>query len=153
VAEIPDAQRIFQGFNAAVVGLIAATTVRLGKTAVQQQWHLELGVAVAFLLIFTQTTVVEVVLLAGITGFIIRTYKSSCARRVRRQLQITRKAKSRSIKAERQAREQAAEMIEKGDRLTGDYRRRHRTLEKSDAERGSRRTLWTKPARSVQLTN
>ena len=141
VAEIPDAQRIFQGFNAAVVGLIAATTVRLGKTAVQQQWHLELGVAVAFLLIFTQTTVVEVVLLAGITGFIIRTYKSKLRRRVRRQLQITRKAKSRSIKAERQAREQAAEMIEKGDRLTGDYRLDTALSKKGDPERGSRRTL------------
>jgi len=34
--EIPDAQRIFQGFNAAVVGLIVATTVRLGKSAMQQ---------------------------------------------------------------------------------------------------------------------
>ena len=31
---IPDAQRVFQGFNAAVVGLIAATTVRLGQSAI-----------------------------------------------------------------------------------------------------------------------
>lgn len=119
--EIPDAQRIFQGFNAAVVGLIVATTVRLGKTAMQQQWHLELGVAVAFLLIFTQTTVVEVVLLAGITGFIIRTWKSKLRHRVREQWQRERKTRTRLLKAEQQARQQAAEMIERGDRLTGDY--------------------------------
>jgi chromate transporter len=119
--EIPDARRIFQGFNAAVVGLIVATTVRLGKTAMQQQWHLELGVAVAFLLIFTQTTVVEVVLLAGITGFIIRTWKSRLRHRVRQQWQRERKTQTRQLKAEQQARQHAAEMIERGDRLTGDY--------------------------------
>lgn len=119
--EIPDAKRIFQGFNAAVVGLIAATTVRLGKTAVQQQWHLELGVAVAFLLIFTQTTVVEVVLLAGITGFIIKSYKSRLRHRVRQQLRKERQAQVRSMAAEQQARQHAAEMMDHPDRLTGDY--------------------------------
>ncbi|MGH9939398.1 MAG: chromate transporter [Blastocatellia bacterium] len=68
----PDAQRVFQGFNAAVVGLIAATTVRLGQSAMRQQWRLELGVAAGFMLIFTQTTVAEVVLLAGIIGIVVR---------------------------------------------------------------------------------
>ncbi|MBK9705565.1 MAG: chromate transporter [Acidobacteria bacterium] len=43
--QIPAAQNIFLGFNAAVVGLIAATTARLSKTAMQQQWHLELELA------------------------------------------------------------------------------------------------------------
>ncbi|MFM8393536.1 MAG: chromate transporter [Acidobacteriota bacterium] len=119
--EIPDAQRIFQGFNAAVVGLIVATTVRLGKSAMQQHWHLELGVGAAFLLIFTQTTVVEVVLLAGITGFIIRTWKSRLRNRVREQLKRERRSLSRSQKAEQEARRQAAELIEKGDRLSGEY--------------------------------
>ena len=52
--EFSAAQLVFQGFNAAVVGLIVATTVRLGKSAMQQHWHLELGVGAAFLLIFTQ---------------------------------------------------------------------------------------------------
>jgi chromate transporter len=32
---LPDVQRVFQGLNAAVVGLIAATAVRLGMTAMQ----------------------------------------------------------------------------------------------------------------------
>lgn len=134
--EIPDAQRIFQGFNAAVVGLIVATTVRLGKTAMQQQWHLELGVAVAFLLIFTQTTVVEVVLLAGITGFIIRTWKSRLRHRVRQQWQRERKTQSRQLKAEQQARQHAAEMIEKGDRLTGDYQLESTIARRSGSTRG-----------------
>jgi chromate transporter len=118
----PDAQRVFQGFNAAVVGLIAATTARLGKTAVQQQWHLELGVVVAFLLIFTQTTVVEVVLIAGLTGVFINSYKTRVRKRVRFRLRKGRQTKARTVVAEQQARQQAAEMIENPDSLTDDYK-------------------------------
>ena len=114
-----DAQRVFQGFNAAVVGLIAATTVKLGQTAMQQQWHLELGVAVGFLLIFTQTTVTEVVLLAGITGILIRSYKGH---QVRQKARKEQQASARSVAAEQQARQHAAEMIENPDTLTDDYK-------------------------------
>ena len=90
--ELPAAQRVFQGFNAAVVGLIAATTVRLGKTAMQRQWHLELGVGVAFLLIFTNITVAEVVLLAGLIGVFIQSFKVRARHRVRRRLRLQRQA-------------------------------------------------------------
>lgn len=120
--QFPDAQRVFQGFNAAVVGLIAATTARLGKTAVQQQWHLELGVAVAFVLIFTQTTVVEVVLLAGIIGVFIKTFKTRARQRVRQRIRKERQVSARSIAAEQKARQQAAEMIDNPDKLTDDYK-------------------------------
>lgn len=143
--EIPDAQRIFQGFNAAVVGLIVATTVRLGKSAMQQQWHLELGVGAAFLLIFTQTTVVEVVLLAGMTGFIIKTWKSKLRNRVREQLKRERRTQARSQKAEQEARRQAAELIEKGDRLSGEYqlegaiRKKKGAVSESEKEAGKER--------------
>jgi chromate transporter len=119
--EIPAAQNIFLGFNAAVVGLIAATTARLSKTAMQQQWHLELGVGVAFMLIFTQTTIVEVVLIAGMTGIFIKSYKTRIRQRVRQQLRKDRHNISRSASVEQKARQQAAEMIENPDKLTGDY--------------------------------
>ena len=89
----PDARRVFQGFSAAVVGLIAANTVRLGKTAVQKQWHLELGVAVGFLLIFTETTIAEVVLLSGLIGVFIHSFKTRARRRVRKKLR-NRKAET-----------------------------------------------------------
>ena len=111
-AELTDAKRIFLGFNAAVVGLIAATTVRLGKTAVQQQWHLELGFVVAFLLIFTQTTVLEVVLLSGITGYVIRSYKSRRRQRIRQQFRKEKQTRGRSRVVAEQARQQAAELME-----------------------------------------
>jgi chromate transporter len=120
--QFDDAQRVFQGFNAAVVGLIAATTVRLGQTAMQQQWHLELGVAVGFLLIFTQTTVAEVVLLAGMVGISIRSYKARARQHVRQRLRKDQQISARSVAAEQQARQQASEMIEHPDKLTGDHR-------------------------------
>ncbi len=118
----PDAQRVFQGFNAAVVGLIAATTVRLGNTAMQQQWHLELGVAAGFMLIFTQTTVAEMVLLAGITGVFVRSYQSRAHHRLRQRVRKDRQTTARTATAEQQARQQAAAMIEHPDKLAHDYK-------------------------------
>jgi chromate transport protein ChrA len=121
---IPDAQRVFQGFNAAVVGLIAATTVRLGQSAMQQQWRLELGVAAGFMLIFTQTTVAEVVLLAGIIGILIHSYKSRARLRLRQRWRKERQTRARGAVAEQHARQHMADMIEHADEpaeLGADY--------------------------------
>src|SRR5262245_42219916 len=122
---LPDAQRVFQGFNAAVVGLIAATTVRLGQSAMRQQWRLELGVAAGFMLIFTQTTVAEVVLLAGIIGILIHSYKARARINIRQRWRKERQARARGAVAEQQAREHAAEMMERADEpaeLGADYK-------------------------------
>lgn len=122
LSERPDAKLIFQGFNAAVVGLIAATTARLGQTAMQRQWHLELGVAAGFILIFTDITVAEVVLLAGLIGVFIQSFKGRVRQRLRKQLRKERQADGRSAVAEQQARQHAADMIEHPDPLTDDYK-------------------------------
>jgi chromate transporter len=119
--DLPDAQRVFQGFNAAVVGLIAATVVRLGKTAMQRQWHLEMGVAAGFILIFTNTSVAEVVLLAGIGGIFIHSFKSRARQRVRRRLRKERQEAVKEVKAEQQARQQAAEIMAGADGIAGKY--------------------------------
>jgi chromate transporter len=122
---LPDAQRVFQGFNAAVVGLIAATTVRLGQSAMRQQWRLELGVAAGFMLIFTQTTVAEVVLLAGIIGILIHSYKARARINIRQRWRKERQARARGAVAEQHAREHAAEMMERADEpgeLGADYK-------------------------------
>ena len=113
----PDAQHVFQGFNAAVVGLIAATTVRLGQSAMQQQWRLELGVAAGFMLIFTQTTVAEVVLLSGIIGILIHSYKARARVHIRQRWRKERQTRARGAIAEQQARQHAAEMMEHADEL------------------------------------
>lgn len=119
---LPDAQRLFQGFNAAVVGLIAATTVRLGKTAMQRQWHLELGVVAGFILIFTGASVAEVVLLAGMIGIFIQSFKVRARHRVRQQLRKQRQAGARTAIAEQQARQHAAETIAQPDQLAADVK-------------------------------
>jgi chromate transporter len=135
LVQFADAQRVFQGFNAAVVGLIAATTVRLGQTAMQQQWRLELGVAAAFMLIFTQTTVAEIVLLAGVIGIVVRSYKARARRQVRQRLRKEHQASARSVAAEQQARQHAAEMIEHPDSLADDYKLEVSLPEKSSPDK------------------
>jgi chromate transporter len=137
INNFPDAQRVFQGFNAAVVGLIAATTVRLGQSAMQQQWRLELGVAAGFMLIFTQTTVAEVVLLAGIIGILIHSYKARARGHIRQRWRKERQARARGAVAEQHAREHAAEMIEHADEPTelgADYHVEVSLPEKSSTE-------------------
>jgi len=136
--DIPDAKNVFQGFNAAVVGLIAATTVRLGQSAMRQQWRLELGVVAGFMLIFTQTTVAEVVLLAGIIGILIHSYKARARLHIRQRWRKERQTRARGAVAEQQARQHAAEMIERADEpaeLGADYKVEVSLPEKPSPER------------------
>jgi chromate transporter len=119
--DLPDAQRVFQGFNAAVVGLIAATVVRLGKTAMQRQWHLEMGVGAGFMLIFTATSVAEVVLIAGVAGIFIHSFKGRARQRVRQKLRKARQEARREVQAEQQARQQAAEIMAEAEDPAAKY--------------------------------
>lgn len=141
VAHLPDAQSVMRGFNAAVVGLIAATTVRLSKTAMQQQWHLELGVAAGFLLVFTQTTVAEIVLLAGIIGVAVRSYKARARQHARQRIRKERQTSQRALVAEQQARQQAAAIIEDPDELASDYKVEVALPKADDDELADKETL------------
>ena len=118
---LPDVQRVFQGLNAAVVGLIAATAARLGKAAMQHQWHLEVGVATAFVLIFMGASVAEVVLVAGITGVFIQSFRVRGRHRLRLQLRKQRQSGARTAAATQQARQSAAEAIAQTNNLTADH--------------------------------
>jgi chromate transport protein ChrA len=118
---LQDVQRVFQGLNAAVVGLIAATAVRLGKTAMSRQWHLELGIATAFVLIFMGASVAEVVLLAGMFGIFVQSFKVRARHRMRQQLHKRRQSGGRTAVATRQARKQAAEAIAQSSNLAADH--------------------------------
>lgn len=120
--QLPDVQRVFQGLNAAVVGLIAATAARLGKAAMQRQWHLEVGVATAFVLIFMGASVAEVVLVAGITGVFIQSFSVRGRHRLRLQLRKQKQSGARSATAEHRARQSAAETIAQAtNNLTADH--------------------------------
>lgn len=120
--QLPDAQRVFQGFNAAVVGLIAATVFKIGKTAMQRQWHLEMGVAVGFILIFTSTSIAEIVLLAGIAGIFIQSFKRQMRERMREKVKREKREKAHAALAEKKARKHAAKIIEGGEEYDVQHR-------------------------------
>lgn len=124
LVNLPDAQMVFKGFNAAVVGLIAATIVKIGKTAMQRQWHLEMGVAVGFILIFTSTSIAEIVLLAGMAGIFIQSFKKQMRERVRAKVQRERREKAHEALAEKKARKHAARVMEEAE--TDGYEVQHR---------------------------
>jgi chromate transporter len=149
--QFPDAQRIFEGFNAAVVGLIVATTLRLGKTALQRQWHIELGVAVGFLLIFTDTSVAEVVLLAGLIGVFIRSFKVRARHRVRQRLRKKRQSLGRSAVAAEQARQQAAEVMAAPDPLAADHEVKTTIPPPPDEERPAAAQPETEAAEAAEV--
>jgi chromate transporter len=115
LTQFNDARHVFQGFSAAVVGIIAATTIKLGQTAMKRQWHLELGVAVGFLLIFTTMSVAEVVLLAGIIGIFIHSWKSRARSFVRQRVRKQRQTSARAAVATQQARQHAASAMATDD--------------------------------------
>lgn len=108
---LTEIQSIFQGLNAAVVGLIATTTIHLAKTAITRQWHLALGVVTAFLLIFTGATVVEVVLLAGITGILIQSFKTGALHQLGFDAQASLQSTARVAIVAQHARRRAAEIV------------------------------------------
>jgi chromate transporter len=120
--QLPDAQRVFQGFNAAVVGLIAATVVKIGQTAMQRQWHLEMGVAVGFILIFTSTSIAEIVLLAGMAGIFIQSFKGQMRERVRQKVKREKRAKAHAALAEKKARKHAAKVMEGAEEYAVQHR-------------------------------
>ncbi|MFN0109249.1 MAG: chromate transporter [Blastocatellia bacterium] len=149
--KFPDAQRIFQGFNAAVVGLIAATVAKLGKTAMQQQWHLELGVAAGFMLIFTATTIAEVVLLAGVVGIFIQFYKTRARQQIRQKISKERQATVREVALEQQARQHAATLMEGKDKLANEYKLEVSLPTKSEGE--ERRATKSFPKHAADSSN
>jgi chromate transporter len=142
--QLPDVQRVFQGLNAAVVGLIAATAARLGKAAMQRQWHLEVGVLTAFVLIFMGASVVEVVLVAGITGMFIQSLNVRGRHRLRLQVRKRRQMGTRAASVEHRARQSAAETIAHAtNNLTAD----HTITTSLKEEKGERRPAVDDKAR------
>lgn len=94
-------ENLLRGFTAAIVGLVAAITARLGQAAVRRQWHLELGVAAAFVLVFTKFTVAEVVLAAGLVGIFVLSAQDL------QQRQSPRRERADEAQAEKVARQTA----------------------------------------------
>ena len=71
---LPNTQQLFHGFNAAVVGLIAVTTWRMGKHTSSKSWQRILIVLSFAAVIFLRATVVEVILISGLIGIGIESF-------------------------------------------------------------------------------
>jgi len=85
-----------------------------------QQWHLELGVATSFVLIFMGVSVFDVVLLAGIFGIFVRSFRVRTRRRARLRIHRQRQSGARTVVATQQARQNAAESMGCKDNLVTD---------------------------------
>lgn len=106
---LPDTDRLFHGFNAAVVALILVTAWRMGKNILTKRWQWIVA-ALAFLaVVIIQATVIEVVLASGLVGLYIdslaekqwqglkqlRTLASRRRARISSRLTTQRRARSR----------------------------------------------------------
>jgi chromate transporter len=67
----PNTDRLFHGLNAAVVALILVTAWRVGRNTLIKRWQWLVAVLACVAVAFFGTTVIEVVLSAGIVGIFI----------------------------------------------------------------------------------
>jgi chromate transporter len=86
---LPDTEKIFHGLNAAVVALIAVTAWRIGRSTLSKSWQWYIAVFSGLAVILFGATVIEVVLVAGLTGIYIDSFAE---RRWQRWRRIRRRA-------------------------------------------------------------
>ena len=65
---LPDTDRLFHGFNAAVVALILVTAWRLGRNILSKRWQWIMAGLSFVAVVVLNATVLEVVLAAGLVG-------------------------------------------------------------------------------------
>jgi chromate transporter len=90
---LPDTEKLFHGLNAAVVALIAVTAWRIGRSTLARPWQWYIAVLSGLAVIFLNATVIEVVLVAGLTGIYIDSFAErrwQRWRRVRRRAALRR---------------------------------------------------------------
>lgn len=92
---LPNTEQLFHGFNSAVVALIIVTAWRMGKQTVSQPWQRILMILACAAVVVFKATVVEVILLSGLVGIGIETF---------REKQLSRLERIRGFAARRQQR-------------------------------------------------
>jgi chromate transporter len=81
---LPNTEQLFHGFNSAVVALIAVTAWRMGKQTVSQPWQRILMILACAAVVVFKATVVEVILLSGLVGIGIETFREKQLSRLER---------------------------------------------------------------------
>ena len=82
--DLPDTERLFNGLNAAVVALIAVTAWRIGRSTLSKPWQWYIALFSGLAVIMFGATVIEVVLVAGLTGIYIDSFAERRWQRWRR---------------------------------------------------------------------
>jgi chromate transporter len=86
---LPDTEKLFHGLNAAVVALIAVTAWRIGRSTLSKPWQWYIAFFSGLAVILFGATVIEVVLVSGLTGIYIDSFAE---RRWQRWRRIRRRA-------------------------------------------------------------
>lgn len=97
--QLPYADHLFQGLNAAVTALIVITAYRIGQKVLLKRWQYWVAIAAALAVVFLQATVIEVVLVAGLVGIFIDSRHEKRFKRIEiiRRLAAERRRLSRKI--------------------------------------------------------
>ena len=80
---LPRMDAVFEGLNAAVVGIILALTLNLGQRAIKSAWSFSLAALSCMLLVLSGTAAIEVVLVAGLIGIFTDSFRENRQRRFR----------------------------------------------------------------------
>ena len=80
---LPRMDAVFEGLNAAVVGIILALTLNLGQRAIKSTWNFSLAALSCMLLVLSGTAAIEVILVAGLIGIFTDSFRESRQRRLR----------------------------------------------------------------------
>jgi chromate transporter len=98
--DLPDTEKLFHGLNAAVVALIVVTAWRIGKSTLARPWQWYIAVFSGLAVILFGATVIEVVLVAGLTGIYIDSFAERRWQRWRRIRRLSARRRVRVAELE-----------------------------------------------------
>jgi chromate transport protein ChrA len=101
--DLPDTERLFHGLNAAVVALISVTAWRIGRSTLNKPWQWYIAVFAGLAVIIFEATVIEVVLVSGLTGIYIDSFAERRWQRWRRIRHIASLRRERLAELEARA--------------------------------------------------
>jgi chromate transporter len=99
--QLPDMDRLFHGFNAAVVALIGVTAWRVGRNTLTKPWQWYVAVCACLAVALFSATIIEVILCAGLIGIYIDSFAERRWQRWRRIRRLAAKRRDRLAELER----------------------------------------------------
>ena len=98
---LPDTDRLFHGFNAAVVALILVTAWRMGRNTLTKPWQWYMAVLSCLIVTIFHATLIEVVLSAGLIGIYIDSFAEPRWQRWRRIARVAARRRARRVQLRR----------------------------------------------------